>query len=262
MNADAAVAGAAATVMGGGRPRRTGVAEWFEEWFDETYLHLYPHRNDQDAEALVGLLQRVLPWSPGWRVLDVGCGAGRHLRALSRLGARPIGLDLSPSLLRRAQQLTGLPVVRGDMRRLPVRPGSMDLTVNLFTSFGYFETDAEHAVALEAMAQTLRPGGWLALDFLNPGAVRRNLVPKSETTLGGVAVGIERRITDDGRFVLKTIVTPDGQRFVERVRLLEPTELETMFRASGLDVAGRFGDYSGAPLDGQHPRAILVGRRR
>ena len=43
----------------------------------------------------------------------------------------------------------------------------MDLTVNLFTSFGYFERDAEHAAALGEMVATVRPGGWFVIDFLN-----------------------------------------------------------------------------------------------
>ena len=43
----------------------------------------------------------------------------------------------------------------------------MDLTVSLFTSFGYFEHDEEHAAALREMVATLRPGGWFVIDFLN-----------------------------------------------------------------------------------------------
>ena len=39
----------------------------------------------------------------GSRVLDVGCGAGRHARAFTAAGARCIGLDLSPTLLRVAR---------------------------------------------------------------------------------------------------------------------------------------------------------------
>ena len=78
------------------------MAEWFEEWFGEEYLQLYPNRDDADAERAVALIRRTLPWRSGWRTLDVGCGAGRHARALEAEGARPFGLDLSARLLRRA----------------------------------------------------------------------------------------------------------------------------------------------------------------
>ncbi len=153
------------------------MTEWFEEWFGEEYLHLYPHRDARDAEALLGLVRQTLPWQEGWRVLDVACGQGRHLRVLAGMGVRPIGVDLSQSLLRRAREVTDRPLVRADMRLLPIRPASMDLTLNLFTSFGYFANDDENAMALAAMADTVRPQGWFVLDFLNADAVRRSLVP-------------------------------------------------------------------------------------
>ena len=66
------------------------MTEWFEEWFGEEYLQLYPHRNHADAVAMVDLMRRTLPWQAGWRTLDVGCGAGRHARALVQAGARVI----------------------------------------------------------------------------------------------------------------------------------------------------------------------------
>ena len=102
------------------------------------------------------------------------------------------------TLLRLARQVTSAPLVRADMRQLPIRPGSMDLTVNLFTSFGYFEQDAEHTAALGEMIATVRPGGWFVIDFLNPAAVRRQLVPEETLRRGrldgsGLPVGLPRR---------------------------------------------------------------------
>ncbi len=233
--------------------------EWFEEWFGEEYLRLYPHRDDADAERAVTLIRRVVPWQPGWRVLDVACGAGRHARALDAAGARVIGLDLSASLLRRARHVTRAPLVRADMRWLPIRPRSMDLTVNLFTSFGYFERDEEHAAVLAGMAATVRPQGWFMLDFLNSNTVRAALADcvESEGPAGSRAA---RHLSPDRRFVVKMITTPDGRRFLERVRLFEPAELERMLTSAGLTVRHRFGDYGGGPLAGGAPRTILVGQ--
>ena len=233
------------------------MAEWFEEWFGEEYLQLYPHRDDADAERVVALLRRVLPWRPGWRALDVGCGAGRHSRALAGADARPIGLDLSASLLRRARRVTRAPLIRADMRALPVRPRSMDLTVNLFTSFGYFDRDEQHAAVLREMAATVRPGGWFVLDFLHAEAVRRGLVPGERRFAEGATAS--RRLSPDGRFVCKTIHLDDGRRFQERVRLFEPAELEAMLHAAGVRVTQRFGDYDGGPLAPASPRTLLIG---
>lgn len=221
------------------------MAEWFEEWFGEEYLHLYPHRNEVDAARLVALLTDRLPWRPGWRVLDVACGAGRHLAALERAGAVAFGFDLSAALLRRAREVTRRPVIRADMRALPIRRGVMDLTVNLFTSFGYFAQDEEHTDALGQMLSTVRPGGWFVIDFLNAEQVRTSLVPVEEASYGAERVRIVRELSPDGRFVRKTIALADGRRFEERVRLLGPAELEAMLAAHGAEVQYRFGDHAG-----------------
>jgi SAM-dependent methyltransferase len=233
--------------------------EWFEEWFGEEYLQLYPHRDEAEADRAVALVARATGLRPGWRVLDVGCGAGRHARAFRAVGARCVGLDLSYTLLRIARGVTDAPLVRADMRALPIRPGSMDLTVSLFTSFGYFERDEEHAGALREMVGTLRPGGWLVIDFLNASEVRGRLVPRERVPVLGGEVDVVRSVSPDGRYVCKTIVTPDGRRFVERVRLFEPAEIAAMLGEAGIDVRHRFGDYDAAPLRSGSPRTILAG---
>jgi len=233
--------------------------EWFEEWFGEEYLHLYPHRDEADADRIVALLRRALPWREGWRVLDVACGAGRHLAALERAGAVPFGFDLSAALLRRARRVTGRPLVRADMRGIPFRPRSMDLTVNLFTSFGYFAADEEHTDALGQMLATVRPEGWFVIDFLNAEHVRASLIPHELTSYGGIDVEIRREVTGDRRFVRKSIRVADGRRFEERVRLLGADDLERMITAHGARLVERYGDYGGAPLSGG-TRTILIAR--
>ncbi len=236
------------------------MTEWFEEWFGEAYLALYPHRDDADAARLVSLIQRTVGWRPGCRALDVACGAGRHAAALQDAGAQVFGLDLSTALLRRAREATSAPLIRADMRALPVRIGSMDLTVNLFTSFGYFESDAEHAAALAEMASTVRHGGWMVLDFLNAAKVRAELVPTGTTTLAGQPVTITRALTDGDRFVTKTIRTSDGRTFNERVRLFSDTALRRMLDQAGISVLHQFGSYDGAPAAPDAPRVVLMGR--
>jgi ubiquinone/menaquinone biosynthesis C-methylase UbiE len=212
------------------------MTEWFEEWFGEEYLQLYPHRDDADAERAVALIARAVGLQPGWRVLDVACGAGRHARAFVDAGARCVGLDLSATLLRLARQVTKAPLVRADMRQLPIRSHSMDLTVNLFTSFGYFERDTEHAAALREMILTVRAGGWFAIDFLNPMTVRRQLVPEETVQLPGRTFQVSRSVSPDGRYVCKSIRAPQGKHYVERVRLFEPQQISEMLEAAGVIV--------------------------
>ncbi len=235
--------------------------EWFEEWFGEEYLQLYPHRDDAEAERVVALIAGVVGLRPGCRVLDVACGAGRHARALRRAGARCVGLDLSATLLRIARGVTDAALVRADMRYLPIRPRSMDLTVNLFTSFGYFDHDEEHAAALREMVGTVKPGGWFVIDFLNPARVRSRLVPAERLVLDGDELHITRSVSPDGRFIRKTIESASGRRFVERVRLFEPDEIAAMLEASGAAARHRFGDYDASAQTTMSPRTIMMGQK-
>ena len=236
------------------------MTEWFEEWFGEEYLRLYPHRDAAEAERAVALILDRVGFATGWRVLDVACGAGRHARAFEAAGARCTGLDLSMALLRVARQVTFAPLVRADMRALPIRPASMNLTVNLFTSFGYFERDAEHAAALREMVATLVPGGWFVIDFLNPSAVRARLVPRETQRVDGREVTVARSVSPDGRYVCKTIEAGSGRRFSERVRLFGAHEIASMLADAGVRVRQHFGDYDASPPGPDAPRTILLGQ--
>ncbi|HEV8264260.1 MAG TPA: class I SAM-dependent methyltransferase [Gemmatimonadales bacterium] len=239
------------------------MTEWFEQWFGEEYHVLYPHRDEEEARRAVALVQRVAPWESGERVLDLACGAGRHAAELERLGARVVGFDLSPSMLRRARARIRGPLVRGDMRALPFRPGSFGLAVNLFTSFGYFRDDGENHHVVRQVAEALRSGGRFVLDYLNADHVRRTLRRDTEEVDGApTEVRVRRRFSEEGRYVVKEIeLGAENRSFQERVRLYSAAELEGLLVEAGLRVRAAFGDYDGGPLDDRATRTILVGTR-
>jgi len=241
-------------------------SDWFAEWFGEEYLALYPHRDDAEArevaELIAGRVRGSLPES-GARALDLACGAGRHQRTLSECCWWTVGLDLSPSLLRVARERDRrAPLVRADMRVLPFANGSFALVANLFTSFGYFQEDQQHARVLTEIARVTAPNGWFVLDFLHEAHVRRTLVPRDVRRVGGHTVEQEREITTDGRFVRKTITVGEmGRTFVERVRLFTPQDLVALTTHAGFEVQELLGDYHGRPLASDSPRVILFARR-
>ena len=136
----------------------------------------------------------------------------------------------------------------------------MDFAVNLFTSFGYFDSDAEHARALAEMVATVRRRGWFALDFLNAARVPAELVPREEGEMNGEPVRIDRWLDPSRRHVFKSITLADGRRFVERVRLFTAAELERFLEAAGCGVSIRLGDYDGGVLEADSPRVLLAGR--
>ena len=235
--------------------------EWFRDWFGEAYLSLYPHRNEVEAEAAVELLRERLSPRDGDRILDLACGAGRHLPFLRALGVWTAGLDLSWPLLREASS-TGSALVRGDMRRLPFGDGAFDHVASFFTSFGYFAAREEDEAVAAEIRRVLRPGGGFLLDYLNAPHVRRTLVPEDERVVDGRRVR-QRRWVEEGTVVKRIEIGPDGEQTEvhhERVRLYDPEELTMLLERRGLETRRRFGDYDGRPHDPAAPRLILVGR--
>lgn len=240
--------------------------EWFREWFGEAYLALYPHRDETEARAGVRLLLEVGEPDPAHPVLDLACGAGRHLPALRGAGLHAVGTDLSLPLLREARCRTGTDepaLVRGDMRRLPFAARAFGAVANFFTSFGYFATREEDARAVAEIARVLRPGGVYLLDYLNAPRVRDTLVPEEEAELDDRTVRQRRWLEGDAVVKRIEILEPGEAPSVhhERVRLYDPEELESLLREGGLEPRQRFGDYAGSEHAPDSPRLIVVGRR-
>lgn len=241
---------------------------WYREWFGSAYLELYPHRDQEEARRAVRLFSDRSRLAPGSLVLDLACGAGRHLRALDARGFRTVGIDLSSHLLDAARTShQGARLIRADMRRLPLGAGSVAAVTSFFTSFGYFESEGDDRRVLLEVKRLLEPGGIFLLDFLNADMVRASLRPRDRREAGGREVIQERRLIEDGRRVekriqLRPLDEPDAtpRRFRERVRLYSAEELSILLDESGFEVWLRFGDYDGGPLGPDSPRAILMAR--
>lgn len=252
----------------GGRTGGDSEGPWYRRWFGEEYLELYPHRNRQEARDAVRLFLEGLDPDVTGPVLDLGCGAGRHVAAFRDHGVEVVGLDLSPVLLARARATaSGATLIRGDMRTLPLRDESFAAVASFFTSFGYFDAEDEDRRVVAEARRVLRPGGRFLLDFLNAEAVANNLVPRDERQVGRRQIIQERRLTHNGRFVEKRIrIEPrsgQGRRreFVERVRLYTRTELEALLEDQGFSLIRRMGDYQGGPAHSAAPRVILLAGR-
>ncbi|EFM09243.1 Methyltransferase type 11 [Paenibacillus curdlanolyticus YK9] len=243
------------------------MGEWFERSFGTDYMVVYKHRNWEQANREIKQLCDWMELPTGTELLDVGCGMGRHALALEELGYTVSGMDLSAPLLEEARRHDEQQRVRwfqGDMRKLPFEDGAFDATVNLFTSFGYFEEEDENKQVLRELRRVLRPGGRFVIDFLNANYVARTLVPLSERLDDetGWTIREERRIESGA--VCKTITiqagTPEERRYEERVMLFHLEWFEQALAESGLRLERTAGQYDGSPYDAaQSMRLIMCG---
>ncbi|MGR6317214.1 class I SAM-dependent methyltransferase [Micromonospora soli] len=94
-------------------------------------------------------------------LLDLGCGPGRDLAFWHARGAAPVGLDLSAAMLREAGRRVGVPLVQGDLLRLPFRSGAFG---GVWCSAALLHLPKAVApAALAGVRRVLRSGGPLLL---------------------------------------------------------------------------------------------------
>ncbi|MFA6597394.1 MAG: class I SAM-dependent methyltransferase [Ignavibacteriaceae bacterium] len=237
---------------------------WFEEWFEsEEYLTVYKHRNDEEAETLISFLLKKVALASGAKVLDLGCGAGRHALVLASLGFDVTGVDQSAKLLSVAEEdakKNGLHAtfIKADIRNVPF-PETFDLILNVFTSFGYFDDDADNFAIFTNIEKLLSRDGVFIFDFLNAEYVKKNLIPFSSDVIDGMTIEQSRKIT--GKNVVKEIVLlKNGKKnnFRESVRLYSKTDLLTALDRNNLSVEMIFGSYSGEPFDEKSSSRLIL----
>ncbi|MCS7004408.1 MAG: class I SAM-dependent methyltransferase [Cytophagales bacterium] len=242
----------------------TTTSSWYHNWFDSPYYHLlYEHRNDGEAEFFLRNLIYKLRWLPTYKILDVGCGKGRHARFLNAQGFDVTGIDLSPESIayNKTFENERLHFEVWDMRK-PYAKNRFDVVLNLFTSFGYFETEEEHIQTLQAFSQALRSEGSVIIDFMNVHKVIRTLVTEEYLRRGNVLFHIRRYIQNG--FIVKEIVLEDQDtvhHFQEKVRAYALEDFQNLLNLVHIEIQQVFGNYRLEPYNAcSSERLILVGK--
>lgn len=206
--------------------------------------------------------------APGSRVLDVGCGTGRHAVELAKRGYRVTGVDLSPGMLAEARKAAEaadveMELVHSDaaaFRSEPVFDAAICLCEGAFGLLGDADDPCDRDVAiLRAVCGALKPGATFVLTTLNGLRVARAKTPED------VAAGAFDPLTMTSRTAIGW-ETPDGKRSVElRERGYVPTELALMARLAGLEVVhiggGTAGNWGHRPLDLDEMEIMIVARK-
>jgi SAM-dependent methyltransferase len=146
--------------------------QWYEELFED-YGRTYD--NEGFTQGTLGecdFLEREAGCDKKTRILDIGCGTGRHAIEMTRRGYVVVGVDLSESQLRRAREKASalkLDIVfrKEDARALPFA-GEFDMAVMLCEGgFPLMETDEMNFQILQGAARALKPGGKFIFTTLN-----------------------------------------------------------------------------------------------
>lgn len=240
-------------------------SDWFKEWFNTSeYLDVYKHRNEAEAEAHIKFILQNVSLKSEAKVLDMACGAGRHAIILARYNYNVTAVDLSERLLSVAKQAAddeGLRInfIHSDIRDF--NPDEKyDLILNLFTSFGYFETDIENFSILQKAYNLLNKNGIFILDYFNKEYLKNNLTAYSNEIIDNERIIQERKIEND-RVIKKITIIKDGEtnEFFESVKMYSKEKLTEKLKEIGFDIYKTFGDFSGNKFDlVTSPRLILI----
>ncbi len=148
------------------------MTEWYEndEFWQDNYDVLFSEEAFRRAAEEVDRVLALLGAGPR-HVLDLCCGPGRHSIPLAQRGVDVTAVDMSPFLLEKARENAhsagvSMELVCADMRAF-VRPSAFDAVLNLWTSFGYFQSRDDDVHVRANMFASLRPGGAVIIDVIS-----------------------------------------------------------------------------------------------
>ena len=235
-----------------------------EPWFDELAQFLGPAylRNafTKGTEQEVGFLSERLNLREGSRVLDLGCGPGRHALALARRGIDVVGIDHSDAFIALAQEQAAKERLTATFRAEDVRDldehDRFDAVICLCQGGFGLLGGSEDTELIQRFANALKPGGQLALSAFHVGFAVRFLEPGDRFD-PATGVNHERATLRDG----------DGKEkeFDLWTTCFTARELRLMATAAGLEVVsisgvapGKYGLHEPTL---EHPELLLLATR-
>lgn len=245
---------------------------WYVDFFRSDYLNVYGHMfTAERAEKESAFVANVLELKPGASVLDLCCGQGRHSVQLAKRGLKVTGLDLNPEYLELASKAATagkvtIETIAADMRKIPFE-NKFDAIVNMYSSFGYLESEAEDLKVLESAAKALKAGGRLLLDMLNREWAIDNYIQNDWHTGADGTLYVERRDLDlatSRMHVHFIVVEQNGSRresIGHMIRLYTLTEMTRLLERVGMRVSAVFGGFDGEEYSIGTRRMIIVARK-
>lgn len=241
---------------------------WFKDWFNsENYLKVYSHRDESEAERLVELIVKSLGIKSDSKILDMACGSGRHAVIFAKRGFDVTAVDLSQMLLSDAKASAR----ENDVKINFVLSDILDfqttqrfsLSLNLFTSFGYFDDDEDNFRVILKAYDLLIDGGYFVIDYFNKNYLLKNLIPTTVFSENGLRITQNRAI--QGTRVVKNITIENGgsvEEFYESVRLYSYDEMLDCINKAGFSIFKEYGNYNGNNfINESSPRLIIFAKK-
>lgn len=247
--------------------------EWYKDFYTQSYMDIVGFASPEQTKREAAFVVDALKLDETSHICDLCCGYGRHTFAIAEAsGCRVTGCDLSDDYLAIAKEKFASPKIeykKADMREMGFTT-AFDGVVNLFTSFGFFETDEENRRVLEQVNASLKPGGRFLLDYENKFFFVSNDVNKNAKTW--------RKIDENAYYLIENRYDVFTEREIFEARLIERGEVKAetgysirlysypeihrMLNAAGFEVERTWGGYDGGEYSVSSKRLILLSRKR
>jgi SAM-dependent methyltransferase len=229
-----------------------------DAFFGELYLRsTLPFLTEAVTSAEVRFLSQWLPKTG--RVLDLGCGHGRHLRAFSNA----YGVDFDAGSLREARAFR--PVARADFAALPFKASCFEAGYAWYNTLSTFDT-AHTAHLLREASRCLKPGARFLLQGSNP---RRAIEHPHALWDGTLSNGCHlheettysfERARDE---IDRRLTLPDGRVMAAKffIHYYDLDGWRGLLSQAGLQVAWASGGVDGSPF-GDHSNDVILGAEK
>lgn len=258
--------------------------QWWEDSFDEKYTNTYVDIVTPElTKQQIAFLLKRLQLKKGASILDLACGHGRHAIELARRGYKVTGLDFSKHFIELArkdarEKKVEVDFVRKDMRGLSF-VNKFDAIINMFTSFGYFDDEADNMLVLRKISRALKPNGKFLIDLNN---TMRTLAVMSQRGKADKKTGLLKTAPRKDKLSNGLIVATKDEfdpatmrwsmtrtwkekgklkSYRTNVRMFSLPELKNMMEQNGLPVEKVWGDFQGSPFGFESRRLVVLARK-
>lgn len=228
---------------------------WTKTFFGKLYGEIYRDYLMEQERAVeeASFVSHVLDLGRR-KVLDLGCGYGRHARFLG-VSNKVVGVDNNLGYLKMSREKLKPNVERnflsvaGDMRSLPCGDTGFDAGICLFNSFGYF-SDEDNIAVLKEIHRVLKPGGEFIMELPNKRLLLEAVEENPNRIMVTENVEIheqfvwnlrENRLENTTEFRLGK-ETEEGRY---ALRLYDQLEIKGLLQDAGFRIVKVYGDYEG-----------------
>lgn len=252
------------------------MSEWFEsEEFWKNYAPImFDEQKWAEAPAVAQKVKEIANLKEGDTILDAGCGVGRISVELALLDLDVTGVDIIQSELDTAEEYAKdcdakIRFIKDDLRYFDIKKHNLqkfDCVVDLYTSFGYCDTEEEDTMILQSIFDSLKNGGTFILENLSREVAIRYFTKGEEFERAGKIVTTDFGVVGAweglrSHWILKDIQTEQiiDHEFVQR--LYSAAELKKTLLKIGFKSVEIFGDFMSNPYDENMATMVLVCRK-